>query len=426
MVWPQALQRFAYDLKQNSKALLQTSTLFGAKVSVIGLGFAAKAIQTRALTPELYGLYAFFTTLTAFTALFFRFGYFTSLKVLLAHNQDARREREYYGLGLLMGLGIGGLYALFLVAISFGVDPLFDINFGRTLRVLAPLCLIFPMQHLLQDLAVGSNRINHMAGYEVGAKVLFILPLSLLFWLDTLTLFQVLWLNTGTALLAMGVVFWQLRPAIGRCRRRFQELRYKQRTYGRHYYTGNLANQTTYKLDELLISYVINTTQLGFYSLANLICSPMVMLSQALSHALFKDFASSDRIPPKVFLYNTLWLAASVAGLGLLSPLIVQGFFGAGYQVVAEYVLPLSVAYFFQGLYQPFAFLSAKSWGRAVRNVSLVESVVNVVGNVVMILLYGVYGVILTSIAAKLTHFLGLYYYYRQYRAQVRSNHNEE
>jgi hypothetical protein len=38
MVRPRVLQLVAYDLKQNSKAVLQTSTLFGAKLGVIGLG----------------------------------------------------------------------------------------------------------------------------------------------------------------------------------------------------------------------------------------------------------------------------------------------------------------------------------------------------------------------------------------------------
>jgi hypothetical protein len=94
------------------------------------------------------------------------------------------------------------------------------------------------MQHLLQDLTIGSNKINQMSAYEVGAKVLFILPLSLLFFLDQLTLFQILWLNTGTALLAMAAVFWQLRPSLRHWRRRLRELRSKQRSYGRHYYAG--------------------------------------------------------------------------------------------------------------------------------------------------------------------------------------------
>lgn len=420
MAWSQ-IPYHAYEyLRQHRNLLWQGSTLFGAKMGVIGLGVLIKAIQTRALSPELYGYYAFFATLTAFTALFFRFGYFTSLKVLLANNKVKEKEQEFFGLGLIAGLLIGLAYAVFLFVISFGIDPLFGVELGGTLRSLAPLCLVFPMQHLLQDLTIGSNQVNKLAGYDVSAKALFLLPLASLFWWDAVTLTNVLWLNLSTAVLAMSVVFWLLKPRFTRLSRRFKELRFKQRNYGIHYYTGNLANQSTFKLDELLISYYINTTQLGFYSLANFICSPMVFLSQAFTNALFKEFAHRDHLPFKLLLFNALWLITALVGLVFLSDWLVRLFFGPEYQIVAHYVMFLAVAHLFQGLYQPFAFLSAKSWGKAVRNVSILESVINVVGSIVLIIMFGIYGALITSIVAKLTHFLGLWYYYRQYRLQVR------
>ncbi len=416
-----SLKNFLTDLKQNRKAALQSFTLFGSKIGVIGLGLLIKAIQTRALSPEIYGLYAFFTTLTTFTALFFRFGYFTSLKVLLANNQDKQKEKEYYGIGILAGLGIGLLYIIFILVISFFIDGWFDIEFGRTLRALSPLCLIFPLHHLLQDLSIGSNKVNHLIAFDLGSKLLFILPLASIFFLGNLTLELILWLNVASALVTMVFVFVSFRPGFTRLRSRAIELQQKQRSYGKHYFTGNVANQTTYKVDEVLISYFINTTQLGFYSLANIICAPMVLMSQSFINALFKDFALKDRIPKKLFFYNTLWLLFSILLLFLLSGFIVSIFFGSGYTKVAEYILPLSVAYFFQGLYQPFSFLNVKSWGKAIRNVSLAESVINVVGNIILILLYGVYGVIITSIIAKFTHFIGLWYYYREYEKTLPS-----
>jgi O-antigen/teichoic acid export membrane protein len=146
----------------------------------------------------------------------------------------------------------------------------------------------------------------------------------------------------------------------------------------------------------------------------------MAFLSQAFSNALFKDFAHRDYIPYKLFLFNALWLITALVGLVFLSEWLVKVLLGPGYQTVAYYVNFLAVAHLFQGLYQPFAFLSAKSWGKAVRNVSIIESVINVVGSIVLIIMFGIYGALITSIAAKLTHFLGLWYYYRQYRSQVR------
>jgi len=417
-----SLKNLLTDFKQHRSTVHQIATLFGSKIGVIGLGLLIKAIQTRALTPDLYGLYAFFITLTAFTALFFRFGYFTSLKVLLANNQNVRKEKEYLGLGVLFGLLIGSGYVLFLAILSFFINDWFAIEFGSILLALSPLCIVYPLQHLLQDLSVGTNKVNKLASYDIGSKLLFLMPLSVIFLLGNLSLEQILWYNVSAATVSMVIVFISFRPRFTHLSARYKALKAKQKSYGRHYYLGNVANQSTFKIDELLVSYFINTTQLGFYSLANMICSPMVLMSQSLTNALFRDFASKTRIPRKVFVYNTLWLTLCILVLFLLSELIVSLFFDEGYSVVSKYILPLSIAYFFQGLYQPFSFLNAKSWGKAVRNVSLVESVINVAGNFTLILFYGVYGVIITSILAKLVHFLGLAYYYRQYEKTLNAS----
>lgn len=406
---------FLEDLKRQKKTLLQSSSLFGSKIGVILLGLLIKGIQTRALGVEDYGLYAFFGTLTGFTALFFRFGYFTSLQVLLANNDDPKKERQYFGLGIITGLAISIFYSIALFLLSFFVDQWFDVTFGATLRTLAPLCLVFPLQFLINGLAIGSNRINQSVIHELGSKLLFIIPLSILFLFDYLTLEQVLWLNLITAGIAVGFVLIRFQPEFRELKNRFRALKAKQRSYGRHYFLGNLASRTTYRLDELVISLFLSTTQLGFYNLAGLLCAPMAFMSQALSASMFKQFATRDAIPKKLFLYNTLWLLLSLIMLLLLSGFIVEILFGADYTIVAKYVMPLAFAYFLQGLYQPFTFLAVKSEGKAIRNVSLAEAMINVAGNFSLVFIFGIYGIIATSILAKLVHFLGLYYYYQKY-----------
>lgn len=413
---PQSLLKtLLEDFKRNKNTIFQTSTLFGSKIGVIALGLLIKAIQTRALTPDLYGLYIFFSTITGLTVLFFRFGYFASLKVLLANNNDQQKEKEFFGIGISVGGLIGIAYGVFIFIISFFINDLFDIQFGHQLRVLAPLCIIFPLQHLLEDLAIGSNRVNQLASFNLGSKVLFILPLVTIFLIGELTLSKVLWFNLISSALALFFVLNRLNPAFTNLKSRFKELRDKHQSYGKHYYYGNVANQSTYKLDEVAISLFINTTQLGFYNLANMVCTPMVLMSQALTSSMFKRFASEERIPYKVFIYNTLWLLLSWGILITISGFLVSFIFGSDYMIVAKFIVPLSLAHFLQGLYQPFTFLAVKSKGEAIRNVAWGESIINIVGNFTLIFIFGIYGVILTSILAKLFHAIGLYYYYRKY-----------
>lgn len=403
------------DIRKNPRIIRHTAALFAAQIAVIIIGFLIKGIQTRALGPETYGLYAFFGTVTGILAIVFRFGHYNSIKVLLAENKDPEKERQYFGLGLLTAIAIGFLYALTIFLLSFLIDYRFGSEYGQIFRLFAAFTIVYPMQFMISDLSVGSNRIYPSALMEIGSKLLYLIPLYILFSRGSLDLYQVIFLNLLTGLVAVTAVFIWLRPSFKHLDHLYAILKKKNREYGWHFYLGIVSNQTTYRLDEVFIATLINTTQLGFYSLAGLICSPMVMLSRALSQSMFKRLAHSSKIPAKLFIYNTLWLLFAIIVVYFLAEPVVTFLFGGAFAPVAEYAFWLSFAYFFQGAYQPFSFLSAKSQGKALRNVAFVEAAVNVLGNIILIKFYGIYGVIAASILARFVQFSGLFYYYRKY-----------
>ena len=138
----------------------------------------------------------------------------------------------------------------------------------------------------------------------------------------------------------------------------------------------------------------------------------MTFLSRAFVNSIFKKLALKDRIPIRVFVYNTLWLGFCVLFLYLTSDFIVSRLFGEEYMQVSVYILPLSIAFLFQGMYAPFSFLTVKSKGRELRNVAYLEAFVNVVGNIILVPILLVEGAIYASILARFTHFVGLWYYY--------------
>lgn len=403
------------DMRKNPRIIRHTLALFAAQIAVILVGFLIKGIQTRALGPETYGLYAFFGTVTGILAIVFRFGHYNSIKVLLAENKDPEKERQYFGLGLLSAIAIGFIYALTIFLVSFLIDYRFGPDYGQIFRVFAAFTIVYPMQFMISDLSVGSNRIYPSAVMEAGSKLLYLIPLYILFSQGSLDLYQVIFLNLITGLVAVIAVFIWLRPSFEHLDRLYAVLKQKNKEYGWHFYLGIVSNQTTYRLDEVFIATIINTTQLGFYSLAGIICSPMVMLSRAFSQSMFRRFAHSAKIPAKLFVYNTLWLLLAIAAVYLLAGPVVHFLFGEAFAPVADYAFWLSFAYFFQGAYQPFTFLSAKSQGRELRNVAFAEAVVNVLGNLILIWFYGIYGVIAASILARFVQFSGLFYYYRKY-----------
>lgn len=397
------------------KIIKQTSLLFLSQLGLILLGLGIKFIQTHELGNFGYGEYALFVSITTITIIIFRFGFFASIQVLLANNHNKIRENELVGAGFIITLIIGSLFSIFIWILSFSINDLFNTQIGSALQLIAPLCIILPFQYFVSAVSVGTNKIRYSVVYNIFPKGVFLFALILYLSGFELTVFSTILLNLGSTLLISIFIVYALQPSFKNIKENLRLIWLKNRQYGLHYYSGSVFNQTTFRMDELFISYFINTTQLGFYSLANLICSPMVLLSQSLSQSLFKRFAGSKKIPRQVFVYNTLWLLVCIAMLYLITEMIVEFFFGASFSTVAQYVIPLSFAFLFQGLCAPFTFLAAKSKGKEIRNVAWLEASVNIIGNIILIPLIGVFGAIYSSIMAKFLHFAALNFYYRAY-----------
>ena len=84
------------------KTLQQVAILFASNILLIVVGFGIKKIQTQELGDISFGEYAFFISLITFLSLFFRFGFFVSLRNLLAQNYNPVREKNYSQLVLLL------------------------------------------------------------------------------------------------------------------------------------------------------------------------------------------------------------------------------------------------------------------------------------------------------------------------------------
>ncbi len=402
------------DLLNHKKVVGNTAILFSSQILVLIIGLGIKTIQVRALTTYEYGLLTLFGTITSVIVLFFHYASFSSLKVLLANNEDKKKEKEYFGLGIIIACILGVLFSFSLFGISFFVDDFLDVEVGEILRLLSPFCFILPFQFFISEITIGANKLKRLASFHLFSRLLFIVSLFVLFRGDLLNVELIIILNLLSWLVSTIVVLFGLTPSFSNLKENLNTIKEKNKSFGISYYYGAIVNQSTFKLDELFITYFVNITQLGFYTLASIICSPMTFLSRAFVNSIFKKLALKDRIPIRVFVYNTLWLGFCILFLYLCSDFIVSTLFGEEYMQVSVYILPLSIAFLFQGMYAPFSFLTVKSKGRELRNVAYAEAFVNVFGNILLVPTIGVLGAIYASILARFTHFVGLWYYYNK------------
>lgn len=393
----------------------KTVIVLAARLLLVAVGFFIKAIQTRYLGPEKYGFYALFATVTGVAVFFFRFGFFASLQLLLTEARDKAEERALAGAGILVVLLNGILFSVFLFTSSFFVDEVFDAQIGTIVRAVSPLCFLFPFQFFMSAWGMGTGRVEQPALFEVLSKGFYLIALLVLVTFSSASLDAFIYLLVLTGIVSTMAMLMLVRPRFASLSSQFNRLWQKTRSYGYNLYLGSTANTLTYRLDELFISAWVNTTQLGFYTLSMVFCTPINMVSQAVSQTLFKQFASQPRISNRVLWGNVAWIIVSVGILVLIGEPLVVLILGEEFGQVAVYLPWMALAYAFFAAYQPYLFLTAKSLGKQVRNAALAETGVNLVGNVVFIPIYGVYGAIGASIAAKAVHFGMKQYYYHQY-----------
>lgn len=398
----------------------QTSTLYLSQIIALFLGVFIGIINTRVLGPEGYGILAFFLAITSFTVLFFRFGFFSASGLLIAQAKEERKERELAGASIVIAFLIGISYSFFILILSFFVDDIFHTNIGWILRYTSFMLIALPFTFLVPQVGRGMNKIERMSLFNVIPKVVYLLGALMLLKIIQIEPFHFILLNVFSTIIGILVVIRSFHPLFNNIKANLKDIWKKTKEYGFHLYLGQLSGLSTYQLDKIFITYFVNTTQLGFYSLAMTITAPMVGLSSALSMSLFKGFVGMERIPKKVIYYNFLWLVACVAGLTIFGKFIVVLLFTEKFLPTVPLILPLALAGLFQGMYQSYnMFLGAKEKGEWLRNAAFILAGCNFITNIILVPLWGAYGAAVAS-AISMGIFLFIHlYYYRKFLKEV-------
>lgn len=399
-----------------SKTAQQTSLLFAAQVGVILLGVITVPIISRTLGPDDYGKYALVLAVITFTASFFEFGFFSAGARLLAISKSEKEERGVLGSLYFVAAFIALFFAVTLWIVSFWIDGWLSSHIGPTLRMIAPLAAFFPIQFMIQQIAQGSNRIVRLAAAIILPGVWTLAAILILSKTGHITVFNVLTVNAlGLILLTLFILttFPAQWPGI---RSNLKKLTKETRSYGRDVYLGRVIGGSMFDLDKFFISYFVSTASVGYYSLAILAVSPMVILSQSFATTLFKGLAQQDRVPAKAIVLNFLWLIGAAIFIILAGPWLIHFLFTDRFAPVSALLLPLAIAGVFQGLYQPYNyFLGAHGQGRYLRNSAFVFALFSVVFNYLLVKHFGTIGAAFATLVSNLSYLSLCLYCYQLY-----------
>ncbi len=387
---------------------LYASTLLGTL-----MGFATSIVNTRLLTEQEYGDVRYVQNLITMFSWFLLLGYFHGGNRLLAISEDESRSRRVRG-AMIFLLSV----CAFVLLIGTLVAGLFHMNQNEfyLFAISLPVCFYPLFSNYVNTTAQGDNFIGRLAISRILPPIVYVVAAYCCFQYFKPTSANVMLLQWGIYSLIFFSVIISTNPSFRALGPIVSDIKAENHSYGRHLYYGSLAMIATHYLAGLMLGiFNEDNVNVGYYTLALTLTTPLSYLPGIIGTVYFKRFVNEDAIPDKVFRVTLILTLLSCLFFILLVPFVVDLFYPEPYAVVARYASWLAVAFSIHGIGDMInRFLGSHGKGRPIRNSSYMCGLFKVTGFVVLVWLWNVEGALITNVASSAIYCAALYYYYQR------------
>ncbi|WP_460218935.1 lipopolysaccharide biosynthesis protein [Psychroserpens sp. MEBiC05023] len=391
-------------------------TLYGSTFIGITLGFAISVFNTSVLGKEAFGDFKFIETVFRFLASLVSVGVFISITRMLAISKSKTYTHKLIGFFVLALLIAGAIGVILLIIFSF-LEPIwFSGNLGPMFRKYSFLIFAILGSIAMREILKGLNKIYTLSILNAIPALLYLI-IAYVYNLDNpLYLEDILLLFYGLQLLFIIVIIFKLKPDFKIKKNHIKDVVHENNTNGKPIYFGSLAGVATAHIVGFSLSYYIDNTQVGFFTLAMTVCSPLIMVPSVLGTVLFKKFANFDYIPKKVIFFSILATAFALMIFYVFIERVFLLFYSEDFSPAIDISKILILGFLLHGFGDLInRFLGAKGKGKLLRNSAFIVGIVNVLGYTILVKYYGVTGAIITKILASGTYLFMMYYYYTKF-----------
>lgn len=398
----------------NDKQKKQVIVLYGATLMGILLGVLTSVINTRALAPEEYGDVRYVQNIISFISSLLLVGYFTSGSRLLALSQSEEYSRKIRGamctiLGitvLIMSTCMLCLYGYSIYKGEENLTPLYLIAIFLSSNVL--------MLNYVNTVAQGDNQVGRIAAARLLPSLFYICIAGAIYHYFGATSSLMLLIFNGSAIFILLWIILSTHPTFKNLKESFRLLNEENKKYGFQVYLGSLANvSTSYIAGITLGAFCTDNANVGFYTLALTIAMPLSTLPSIIGTTFFKKFASQSKIETKVITTTALITVSSLIVFVIAVGTIVEILYDESYKSVSLYASFLAIGTSAHGVGDMFnRFLGSHGQGKMLRNGAFVCGAVILIGSVVLVYYFQIYGAIVTKILGSLTYMAMMIYYY--------------
>ena len=401
--------KLTYKIHRTKK---QTLMLFSAQLICLLIGFFSNIFLAKEMGDYYFGLYSFAIAVITFIAIFFEFGFFSSISRLLATNNNIEQEKELIGISIIILGLIILLFIIVIFGISYIIDDYLDDKIGNLLFLTSFFSWSFTIPYYLELVLKGCNRIEYLSLFNLTWKLLFGLYLIYFY-----CFFRVIPLNTLFALSITSIIPFlyiliRFNPSFTSIKTNFLKVYEEYQSFGYHIYIGRIASVSTYNLDKLLIGYLLGAKDVGYYSLANSMASPITIFSVSLSHSNFKSFSNRNPISSSIIKTNIKWILFAFICSNFLGLIIVL-YLGNNYYDVLLLLFIMSIALSIQANDQPYnAWLNCNGFGNEMKKLCVTSGIINTILNILLIVLFDTIGAALACLLSRAYIYISCYRLY--------------
>jgi O-antigen/teichoic acid export membrane protein len=390
--------------------------LYGSSFIVIGLGFAISIFNTRILGKEAFGDFKFIETVFRFLASLVSIGVFVSITRMLAIAKNKEYKHNLIGF-FLLALVIASFVGIILLIIFSYLEPIwFSNNLGGIFRKYSILIFAVLGNIALIEILKGLNKIYTLSILNTVPAILYLIIAYIYNLNNALYLEEILLLSYGLQFIFIIAIIFKLKPKINLNKNIIKEVINENNTNGKPIYFGSLAGVATAQIAGFSLSYYIDNTQVGFFTLAMTVCSPLIMIPSVLGTVLFKKFANLNFIPKKVVIFSILATILALIVFYIFIDKVFLLFYSDDFTPVIGISKLLIFSFLLHGLGDLInRFLGAQGKGRLLRNSAFMVGIVNVLGYTLLVKYFGITGAIVTKILASGTYLIMMYYYYSKF-----------
>lgn len=206
-----------------------------------------------------------------------------------------------------------------------------------------------------------------------------------------------------------------LKPKFTNIKLYLSKIFQRNKSHGFQVYLGSIFSIGGAQLAAVCISYYLDNINVGYYSLANVIATPLTMIPNAIGTTYYKDFSQLKALPSKVTLITILLSTSALVFFLLIIKKVIFFLYSDKFLAAVPLTYFISIGCVLHGFGDYFnRFIGSHGVGKYTRNSAFAAGFVNVFGFIILIKFYGVMGAVYTKVLSSSVYFIVMVLYYKK------------